>query len=63
MKNDKLFRNSIIFADLVLFAILCYTAFLGVIYAGVLLTATVFVVLCDISLSWAEHRTKKLVHA
>ena len=42
MKNDKLFRNSIIFADLVLFAILCYTAFLGVatvtgqvvIYAG-----------------------------
>jgi hypothetical protein len=28
-----------------------------------MLTAAVFVVLCDISLSWAEHRTKKLVHA
>ena len=29
MKNDKLFKNSVIFADLVLFMILCYTAFLG----------------------------------
>ena len=47
MKNDKLFRNSIIFANLALFAILCYTAFLDaatatgqvVIYTGVMLTA------------------------
>lgn len=70
MKNDKLFRNSIIFADLVLFVILCYTAFLGaatvagqiVIYTGVLLTAAVFVALCDISLSLAEHKDRKLVH-
>ncbi len=71
MKNDKLFRNSIIFANLALFAILCYTAFLDaatatgqvVIYTGVMLTAAVFVALCDISLNWAEHRTRKLVHA
>lgn len=71
MKNDKLFRNSIIFANLALFAILCYAAFLDaatatgqvVIYTGVMLTAAVFVSLCDISLNWAEHRTRKLVHA
>ena len=68
MKNDKLFRNSIIFANLALFAILCYTAFLDaatatgqvVIYTGVMLTAAVFVALCDISLNRAEHRSRKL---
>ena len=71
MKNDKLFRNSVIFADLVLFAILCYTAFLDavtatgqvVIYTGVMLTAAVFVALCDISLNRAEHKSRKLVQA
>lgn len=71
MENDKLFRNSVILADLALFAILCYTAFLGaatiagqtVIYAGVLLTATAFVALCDISLNRADRRGRKLAHA
>lgn len=71
MKNDKLFRNSVIFADLVLFMILCYTAFLGaataagavVVYAGILLTAVAFVALVTSSLNWLEHSGKKLVRA
>ena len=71
MKNDKLFKNSVIFADLVLFMILCYTAFLGaappagaaVIYAGALLTAAVFVALVTSSLNWLERGERKPVHA
>ena len=71
MKNDKLFRNSVIFSDLVLFAILCYTAFLGaatatgqtILYVGILLMAGVFVALCYISMNWVEYADRKLVHA
>ena len=71
MKNDKLFRDSVIFADLVLFMILCYTAYLGaattagaaVIYAGTLLTAAVFVALVTSSLNWMEHGGRRPVHA
>lgn len=61
MKNDKLFRNSVIFADMVLFMILCYIGVLGaatavgraVVYAGILLTAAAFVALCDLGMNWA----------
>lgn len=71
MKNDKYFRNSVILADIVLFAILCYIGVLGtatfaghaVVAAGILLTATAFVTLCDLSMNWAEKRTAKLLHA
>ena len=71
MKNDKLFKNSVIFADLVLFMILCYTAFLGtatatggaVVYAAILLTAAMFVGLVVSSLNWLERGGGKPVHA
>ena len=77
MKNDKLFKNSVIFADLVLFMILCYTgsaaytAFLGtatatggaVVYAAILLTAAMFVGLVVSSLNWLERGGRKPVHA
>lgn len=61
MKNDKLFRNSVIFADMVLFMILCYIGVLGtatvagqvVVYTGILLTAAAFIALCDLSMNWA----------
>lgn len=62
MKNDKLLKNSIIFADLVLFVILCLTAAFGtataagqaIVSAGILLTAAVFEILCYLSLDWME---------
>ena len=71
MKNDKLFKNSVIFADLVLFMILCYTARLGtatatggaVVYAAILLTAAMFVGLVVSSLNWLERGGRKPVHA
>lgn len=71
MKNDKLFRSSVIFADLVLFMILCWTAFLGaatfagkvVVYAGVLLTAAAFVGLVVGSLNSMELSGVKPVYA
>ena len=54
MKNDILFENSCLFADLVLFAILCYTLTFGVatlagqivVWVGILATALAFVGLC-----------------
>ncbi len=66
MKNDRLFRNSIIIADLALFAILCITAAYGtttgagqfVVSAGILLTSAVFEILCYLSLCWAEQAEK-----
>lgn len=66
MKNDRLPKNSIIFADLVLFAILCLTAAYGsatsagqaVVSAGILLTAAAFEILCWLSLDWAEQAEK-----
>lgn len=70
MKNDKYFRNSVILADIMLFAILCYIGALGtaasaghaVVAAGILLTAAAFVTLCGLSMDWAEKRTAKLLH-
>lgn len=70
MKNDKYFRNSVILADIMLFAILCYIGALGtaafaghaVVAAGILLTAAAFVILCGLSMDWAEKRTAKLLH-
>lgn len=66
MKNDRLLRNSIIFADLALFAILCLTAAYGTataagqafVSAGILLTAAAFEILCWLSLDWAEQADK-----
>lgn len=62
MKNDRPPRNSIIFADLAFFAILCLTAAYGtattagqaVVSAGILLAAAAFKILCWLSLDWAE---------
>lgn len=53
MKHDYLFENSCLFADLVLFAILCYISTLGVatmagqlvVTLGIAITAVVFVTL------------------
>ena len=66
MKNDKLFRNSVIFSDILLFAILCHTACLGaataagqaVLAVGILVTAVAFVLLCYLSMEWIEQEGK-----
>ncbi len=58
LRNDTFFRSSCLFSDLVLFMILCYIAVLGtataagqaVVAAGILLTAVVFVALCDMTM-------------
>lgn len=71
MKNDVLFRSSVIFADLVLFSMLCFIAVLGtataageaVVAVGMLVTGAAFVVLCDMSLNWAEHRRELAARA
>ncbi len=65
MKNDKLFKNSVIFADLVLFMILGTATATGgaVVYAAILLTAAMFVGLVVSSLNWLERGGRKPVHA
>lgn len=63
LRKDSLFRNSCLFSDFVLFLILCYIAALGtataagqvVVSAGILLTAAVFVALCDMTMNRMNH--------
>lgn len=70
LRNDSLFRGSCLFADLVLFMMLCYIAVLGVattagtvvVSVGILLTAAVFVALCDMTMN-QMNRVYKAVRA
>ena len=67
MKNDHFFENSCLFSDAVLFAILCYTLFLGVsgtfalavVVAGIALTAVAFVTMCYKRLTAMDRPAKK----
>ena len=70
LRNDALFRGSCLFADLVLFMMLCYIAVLGtataagaaVVAAGILLTSVGFVALCDMTMNQMNY-TYKAVRA